>query len=659
MPVNVGSFFSSRGAFVARFAVFTAVFANIGFFSDLALGPCQCAVRVSSYSRALTTATAAELHGEISPDGRFLAYVSDESGTMDLYVRAVDGSSATLRLTSDSALENNPAFSPDGRKIAYSSNPSPGTTWSIFVTPADGSGRPVRITGDEANQGNPAWSPDGRRIAYSTDVNGNRDIFVIASSGTGAIEEFIIETSEDDDPAFSPDGRWLAYHSNRASDGSGPSADGNVDIWLKSTAPGGAMVRVTTDAAQDRSPSFSQGGEWIAFISERPGASNDNIWIKELFKDSQAIRLTDFPLSETYPRWTRKGDGIVYTRLDDTDAGDVNYNIWILEASRKITDGGDGRGSDLDPAVSPDSTTLAFVSDRTGTQELYLQDLDANLDPVGVPRALTSNSQAAAGPAWDPQGASLAFVRTVTGKCNVWVVNRDGSDLRPVTANMRWVGEPDWNRTTGEVVFRAFFNGYENLYTIRPSDNVLRQVTHNTKLGEHFYRNPVWNPADPSQLAFDRHSEGTTDVYLMKTDETGLTRVTSSQAIDWDPFFSADGKRVYFATNRRSVDDIYSCSVGTAPEEDLLNEGGALRAFGSSFDDSPHLASSGDIFFERAVSVNRQAIFKTPSRGSLARESAQLASPPEFTPVSRHRTGWLDSELSEMETFWKMEERRR
>ncbi|PKK91232.1 MAG: hypothetical protein CVV64_05535 [Candidatus Wallbacteria bacterium HGW-Wallbacteria-1] len=570
------------------------------------------------YFRAVVGAAGADLHGTPSPDSKRVAFISDRGGTMDLYVASMDGSGTPLRLTDDAALENNPCFSPDGRFIAYSSNPAGTTTWSIHIIASNGTGRARRLTGDDANQGNPAYFPDGRRIAYSTDINGNRDIFFINADGSGAIEEFITDASIDDDPAISPDGNWLAFHSDR-------SGDGNTDIYLKSLRGDNGIMRVTTDAAQDRSPWFSPDGSRLVFVSERPGASNDNIWMKELFNSDPPIRLTEFSLSEAYPKWTSDGQGFLFTRLDDTDPSDVNYNIWFFQTSVAVTDGG-GRGNDLEPEVSPDGAAMVFASDRTGIMEIWLQELDGDGDAIGAPRQLTNGSQWARHPSWNGTSTQIAFSRAVNEEVNIWIIDRDGSNMRPVTANMKGASEPRWNHTSGEILYRSFWNGYENLFLVRPSDNTLRQLTHNVSLDRRLFSNPTWNQANSDMLAFERHSSGNTDIYLMNRTTQAMTRLSTSRAVDWGPFFSWDGARVYFNSNRRSLDDIYSMAVDSpGDEKGILYEGGLLRAANDSFDEGICLGpGSRQIYFSRWAG-QRNIIYRSQTLSYL-RERSSLVS---------------------------------
>lgn len=603
-----------------------------------------------AYFRAVIGVAGADLHGAPSPDGKRIAFISDRGGTMDLYVTALDGSGRPLRLTDDAALENNPCFSPDGKYIAYSSNPAGSSTWSIYVIPSDGTGRARRLTGDEANQGSPSYFPDGRRIAYSTDVNGNRDIFFVNSDGSG-ITEYITESSEDDDPAISPNGYWLAYHSDR-------SGDGNVDIYLRSLRGDNTVIRVTTDSAQDRSPSFSPDGQRVAFVSERPAASNDNIWMKSLFDSDPAIMLTDFSLSETYPKWMGDGQGFLFTRLDDTDPTDTNYNTWYFETSVPVTDGG-GSGNDMEPEVSPDGSAMVFSSDRSGTPEIWLQELDGDGDAIGAPRQLTSGSQWAHHPTWNGDNTQVAFSRAINEEVNIWVIDRAGTNLRPLTANMKGAFEPRWNHTSGEIVFRSYWNGYENLFLTRPSDNTLRQLTHNVTLGRRLYSNPTWNQANPTILAFERHVSGNTDIYLMNSSTEALTRLTNSRAIDWGPFFSWDGTRVYFNSNRRSLDDIYSVPADAAgSEDDILYEGGLLRSSNSSFDEGICLGpSSQQLYFARWTGT-RNLIYRTRALSYLRAVSRQVRTGELEVPRTGSEGGLYRVYRQEMEEFLELESRR-
>jgi Tol biopolymer transport system component len=76
---------------------------------------------------------------------------------------------------------------------------------------------------------------------------------------------------------------------------------------------------------------------------------------------------------------------------------------------------------------------------------------------------------------------------------------------------------------------------------------------------------PAWSP-DGTQIAFRSDRDGSSDVYVINTDGTGLQDLTDDPAFDWAPSWSPDGSQIAFQTNRDGDWEIYIMNAdGTAP----------------------------------------------------------------------------------------------
>ena len=81
--------------------------------------------------------------------------------------------------------------------------------------------------------------------------------------------------------------------------------------------------------------------------------------------------------------------------------------------------------SDTNPEISPDGSTIVFMSERAGNWEIYRMDTDGeNLE------ALTTDSSSDGLPTWSPDGSKIAFVSNRDGEWSVWVMNANGSSKR-------------------------------------------------------------------------------------------------------------------------------------------------------------------------------------------------------------------------------------
>jgi len=170
-------------------------------------------------------------------------------------------------------------------------------------------------------------------------------------------------------------------------------------------------------------------------------------------------------------------------------------------------------GYDAEASYSPDGNLIVFTSDRDGDLEIYLMNADGSQQ-----RRLTYGKGYDGGPFFSPDGKTILYRgdRRDDGKMNLQIrmIGVDGSNDRAITDNQLFNWCPFWH----------------------PS-------------GKSF----IFTRADHS--APSRGEPINYDLYMMKADGTGLTRITYDAAFDGLPVFDADGKRLMWTSKRNGEKD--------------------------------------------------------------------------------------------------------
>ena len=252
--------------------------------------------------------------------------------------------------------------------------------------------------------------------------------------------------------------------------------------------------------------------------------------------------------------------------------------------------------NDGDPVWSPDGHRLAFVRVWGGRSYIYV----VNGDGSGLRRLAYAiafrpspgapSSGFAANPTWSPDGGRIAFMSNRDGTDDIFVVNADGSGLRNLTRTHGhdrtriWKGRehkriswssPDqqWSPDGRKLVFRSERDRpseleravcrprcrRDEIYVMNADGSGLRRLTHNWKSDGA----PVWSP-DGRKILFVRSGWDSAlqgDVYVMNADGSGqrnLTRsVTHPFATDTAPAWSPDGRKILFVSNRTRNGEVY------------------------------------------------------------------------------------------------------
>lgn len=408
-------------------------------------------------------------------------------------------------------------------------------------------------------QDNPLWmrhpaiSPNGKTIAFSY----QGDIFTVPSSG-GTAKQITSNAAFDSYPVWSPDGNHIAFASNR---------EGSIDVWVMD-ANGGIPKRVTTNSG-----------------SEYPLRWKDNSTI--MFKASIMPTAKSIIFAGSYPQvYTVGMDGgrpklfsdITMDALDINASGDVLYidrkgyedewrkhhrspitrDVWLKsgDSFRKLTT---FDGEDRDPVWSADGKSFYYLSEQSGTLNVYHRTLDGKetqitnheKNPVRFLSAATDGTLCygydgeiyTVRKGGQPQKTAIRIAADTEGKELIRQIRNSGAYNIKLSPNGKEIG----------------FVMHGDVYVTSIEYRTTKQITNTPEQERYIDFSP-----DGRTIIYDSERNGVWQIYattMKNKDEKQFAyatelveeRLTQSDQTSFQPKFSPDGKHIAFWENRGTL----------------------------------------------------------------------------------------------------------
>jgi tricorn protease len=475
----------------------------------------------------------------------------------DLYSVAATGGIAR-RLTSHPGYEMFPHFSPDGKWIAFTGQYDGNT--EIYVIPADG-GEPRRLTytatlgrDDVSDRMGPnnivlGWKHDGKHILFRSRMHSFNDF--IGQLYTVPLEGGLAEPlplPRGGFASYSPDDSKLAYNRVFREFRTWKRYRGGMadDVWIHDFTTK-KTENLTANPAQDIMPMWH--GERIYYLSDRDPSRRMNLFVNDLADHTtrQLTKFTDFDIK--FPALGDKAivfenGGWIY-RFDLAAEQCEKVPIRILEDRAAAR-------SEL-ASVSKNVTNYEISPD--GKRALFGARGDVFTVPVknGRTRNLTNtpgvherNSK------WSPDGKLIAFVSDASGEDEIWLVAPDGTGLRQLTSGGdTYKYEIHWSPDSKKILWS---DKKLRLQYVEVESKVVKPIAQ-AKVWE--IHDAVWSP-DSRWVAYSQEErDGMDRVSLFSLEQGKTYSVTEGWYTSTHPAFSGDGKYLFFVS-KRDFHPIYS-----------------------------------------------------------------------------------------------------
>jgi serine/threonine protein kinase len=369
----------------------------------------------------------------VSPDGKWIAYVSDRAGkgNLALWVQALDSGAAPKLVYDDGADVHEPDFSPDGKEVVFRSSGSR-PHGSIRVAARDGGVTAIRpkILADYGMM--PRFSPDGKWIVYMTppEVERASQVWIVPSDGSEEPRQIARDFEDAHYPIWSEDGRSILVCGTRVS-----GDPMNEHDWWVIPFPDGSPARKT-------------GASGDPLLGEMRGVAHQ--------LGPPAMWRGGFVYLSTLNS-SGRSLGLRRVRLDAGNLGLRPERDVLTELPA---------ASDVQSRIA--GGTIAFAR-GTLTIRIFEIPVDANSGAVrGQPRVIHAAGSDVTFPHLNSKNGMLAMMLSGPGNRKV-VVGRPGGEMTPVVRSSNPQDYPRWSRDGTRVAFRNMQNPTVPILIATPS----------------------------------------------------------------------------------------------------------------------------------------------------------------------------------------------
>jgi Tol biopolymer transport system component len=399
----------------------------------------------------------------LSPDGNLLAFGrrSDSPQLSGIYIQQIS-SDHLLQLT-QSLSDWCPAWSPDGRYLAFSRYGE--QEQSIYLMSSLG-GSERKLYSAAPSFPPLDWSPDGKLIAFSTAPPGHSysviSLLTLETLQTRKLSEPIVG-AQDWGPVFSPDGKQLAYVRANMIHTTG-------EIFIMSANGSGARRLTFDNAWIPTPPAWTRDGKSIVFSSSRSGLPT--LW-RIPASGGSPVQETQVGVKAIGPKIAPSGHRLIFEQRM------ANSSLWSLDLSdigkndsrRQVTA---SKGRNGAAELSPDGKRIVFVSDRSGSDEIYI----CNADGSNLLRLTDLGDAKAPGvPRWSPDGQKIAFDSLLRGHTAVFVIQANGGPPHPLTDQASDNLNPSWSHDGKWIYFTSNRSGQWQIWKTSNQGGEVLQLT--------------------------------------------------------------------------------------------------------------------------------------------------------------------------------------
>ncbi|MCX6232553.1 MAG: PDZ domain-containing protein [Bacteroidetes bacterium] len=466
----------------------------------------------------------------------------------DLYTVAKTGGMAR-KLTNDAGYEMFAKFSPDGKNIAFTAQYDGNT--EVYMMPSEG-GIPKRLTitatltrDDISDRMGPnnivmGWK-DNQNVIYRSrkqTFNDFKGQLFLANTNGGLSEELPFPCGGF--CSYSPDKTKLAYNRVFREFRTWKYYKGGMadDIWIYDFKTK-KVENITSNNAQDIQPMWI--GENIYFISDRDRIMNLFVYNISSKQTKKLTQFTDYDIkfpSASQDAIIFEQAGYIYVfdvKTEKTEKITIRIADDFVTGRNQLKDASRNIGSS---SVSPDGKRIALGARG---------DIWTLPAKTGITKNLTQTSGVhERNVAWSPDGKNIAYISDASGEDEIYIQKQDGSEKAiQITKNAdTYKYRIDWSPDSKKIMWADKMNRIQ--YVDIDSKDVI--VIDQSKDGE--FNDYTWS-ADSKWIAYSKPDKSSaTKIYLYETTSKSKSPVTDGWYDCGNPNFSSDGKYLFFTSNR-------------------------------------------------------------------------------------------------------------